>query len=790
MPQPVDPPDVRSDVLAGYAVQPGSSDELLDAGGRVRPVWRPFLEHVGALGPDDIARRFARGDQHLLDAGVFFRQYGASGSTARAWPLSHVPVIIHDREWRALEAGLIQRAELLEAVVADLYGENRLVADGRLPAELVAASPEWLRPLVGVRPRSGRHLHFIAFEVGRGPDGAWRVLGDRTQAPSGAGFALENRVATARVFADFFADAHVRRLAGFLRGFRDALHELQGEADAHVAVLTPGPMNDAYFEHAYIARYLGFALLEGEDLTVRDGRLLARTVAGLVPVSVLWRRIDSSFADPLELDGSSQLGTPGLVGAIRAGRLELVNALGSGVLETRALLAFLPRLCEALRGEPLKLPNIATWWCGQPREAEHVKANAAHMILSAADSTAQLFDPRDSTASGASAEALAARVDAEGRRLVGQEAVRLSTTPAYVDGRLRARPVSLRVFLARTPEGWTVMPGGYARIGHTEDASAIAMQRGGSVADVWIVSDEPLSREPAPAAARPHAFADTLPSRSADNLYWLGRYVERAEGTIRLLRAHHLRLAETLRGDAPLPASVRAYRHHIALDQADGVPEALSATLDSAMAAAGRVHDRISVDGWAALSDLVKTAGRLARTAQGDDTARAMGVLLHKIAGFAGLVHENMYQLADWRFLMIGRCLERAMMMASALSWFADPQAPEGALDLAVELGDGAITHRRRYATPPTRATVIELLAFDTRNPRSIRHQLDEICAHVAALPGAEDRGLLSAAMRAAHLALTTLVVSTPDALDTVALSGLREELGALSEQLSAAYLR
>ena len=260
-----------------------------------------------------------------------------------AWPLAHIPVLVEEEDAARVARGLIQRADLLEAVVADLYGPNRLVADGYLPARLIAGSREWLRPLVGVAPRRGHYLHFVAFEIGRGPDGSWWVLGDRTQAPSGAGFALENRVATSRVFSDLYAETHVHRLAGFFRTFRDALQGLSDEPDARVAILTPGPLNETYFEHAWIARYLGFMLLEGEDLTVENGRVMVRTVAGLRPVSVLWRRLDAAFADPLELDASSRLGTPGLVGALRQGSVTLVNALGSGILETRAL----PRLPAA-----------------------------------------------------------------------------------------------------------------------------------------------------------------------------------------------------------------------------------------------------------------------------------------------------------------------------------------------------------------------------------------------------------------------------------------------------------
>jgi uncharacterized circularly permuted ATP-grasp superfamily protein/uncharacterized alpha-E superfamily protein len=770
----------------------------MDAEGAVRPVWRPFIGHFARLAPDEIAARFARGDQYLRDAGVFFRQYGpAGGSTERAWPLAHVPVLIEEAEATRVARGLIQRADLLEAVCADLYGPNRLVADGFLPAGLVAGSREWLRPLVGVRPRGGHYLHFLAFEIGRGPDGTWWVLGDRTQAPSGSGFALENRVATARIFADLFAEAHVHRLAGFFRTFRDALQGLADERDARAAILTPGPLTDTYFEHAYIARYLGFMLLEGEDLTVEDGRVMVRTVAGLRPVSVLWRRMDAAFADPLELDAASHLGTPGLVGAVRQGSVTLVNALGSGVLETRALLAFLPRIAEAW-STPLILPNIATWWCGQPAERAHVAASRERMMIGPALSTRLPFEADDATVLGgrfrpgaqASFEAWLA---ADGAALVGQEAVTLSTTPAWVDGRLVPRPMSLRIFLVRTPKGWRVMHGGFARIGSTPDPTAIAMQRGGTAADVWVVSDGPVAPDTMlPAATAPYARVrpGVLPSRAADNLYWLGRYVERAEGAMRLMRAYHVRLAETADPDAPLLAHLARYLDSLDIDPA-GVPPELIAMLDSAIVSAGNVRDRFSTDGWMALNDLARTARRMTATATpGDDMARAMGVLLRKITGFSGLVHENMYRFTGWRFLSIGRSLERAVAMASALAWLAGPEAPDGALDLAVEIGDSVMSHRRRYAVTTTRETVVDLLALDTLNPRSVLYHLTEIRNHVGFLPNAEVNGQMSRLARAVLQAHTGLAVETPETVDGTALRALILELQALSDLVSATYLR
>ncbi len=787
-------------LLADYTPAKGSSDELLDANGHVRPVWGPFLKHLAGLSADEVAQRFARGSQYLNDAGVYFRYYEEEGTSERAWPLSHIPLLIDRDDWQTITEGLVQRAELLEEVVADLYGQNRLIADGHLPASLIAKSPEWLRPMVGVQPRTGKYLHFLAFEIGRGPDGKWWVLGDRTQAPSGAGFALENRVATAKTFSDFYAKAHVHRLAGFFRRFRETLLNLRGETDSRVAILTPGLMNDTYFEHAYIARYLGFMLLDGEDLVVSNGSLMVRTIAGLRPISVLWRRLDANWADPLELNEQSQIGTPGMVEALRGGGLTMINALGAGVLETRALLAFLPRICRHLRGEPLKLPNIATWWCGDQRTRNYVSDNFGKMTISRSLSTGLPFTigPNDvlgGNLNSSNRADFSAWLETEQDALVGQEAVTLSTTPAYADGKLVPRPMSLRVFLARTESGWEVMSGGFARIGGSDDASALAMQSGGRAADVWILGGSPTNSETLiPKQDGPYVRSrpSLLPARAADNLFWLGRYVERAEGALRLLRAFHARVAETGEPEAPMTAAIAAHLAQLGLDLEQPIPPGLQATLNSALASASKVRDRFSIDGWLALNDLAHTlaAERARPGLDSEDATLVMGALLRKITGFSGLVHENMYRFAGWRFLSLGRALERAQVMCGLLSEFADAEAPDGALDLLLEVGDSTLSLNQRYAVTLSRDPVMDLLGLDTFNPRSILYQLKELRSHVEALPGADFNGQPSPLARATLELYAQLAVQTPDSLTSEKLEDLRGKILSLSEGLFTAYIR
>src|SRR5262245_50355351 len=463
-------------LLAGYRPLPGIFDEMVDRDGRVRAHWQPLLGLLAGLGPKEVSRRFAAADRHLHDSGVFYRVYEDAAGAERPWPLSHLPLLIDPSEWQQLETGLIQRAELLEAVLADAYGPARLVREGRLPAAVIAGNPEFLRPLVGVTPRGGAHLRFYAVDLGRSPDGRWWVLGDRTQAPSGAGYALENRLAVSRAMPDIYRALHVERVAPFFQALQSQLANLSRRDESRVCVLTPGPLNETYFEHAYLARYLGLLLVEGEDLTVRDDGVFVRTVSGLKRTEVLLRRLDADFADPLELNARSRLGVPGLVQAVRDGTVAIANALGSGVVEARAMLSFLPALAPAVLGRELALPNIATWWLGHARAREEVVGRLDRLVIAPAFES-HVDERGEAGVLGAKLdeaqrEALIRSIRSRGVDYVAREAVTLSSMPVWRDGRLQPRPFTLRIFLNKVAGGWQVMPGGFVRIAETADARA------------------------------------------------------------------------------------------------------------------------------------------------------------------------------------------------------------------------------------------------------------------------------------------------------------------------------
>src|SRR5262249_28818011 len=453
--------------VTAYRPLPGVFDEMVDGAGRLRPHWRPFLTLLAGLGPEEINRRFAAADRHLHDSGVFYRVYEDPAGVERPWPLSHVPLLIDAAEWAELKAGLIQRAELLEAVGADAYGPAPVGRGGGLPAAGIAGKPGFLRPLVGVAPPGGAYLWLYAVDVGRSADGRWWVLGDRTQAPSGAGYALENRLALSRAMPDIYRAMSVERLAPFFQAFQAQLSSLNRREDSRVCVLTPGPLNETYFEHAYLARYLGFLLVEGEDLTVRDDGVFIRTVSGLKRAEVLVRRLDSDFADPLELSARSRIGVPGLVQAIRAGRVVIANAIGSGLIEARALLSSLPALAPSVLGSQLQVPHVPTWWLGQAEAREQVLRRLPNMLIAPAVArldnmliarafAGELPPSADrgvvlgAALGDAERSDLVATIAQRGIDFVAQDAVTLSTMPVWRNGGLEPRPFILRLFLART----------------------------------------------------------------------------------------------------------------------------------------------------------------------------------------------------------------------------------------------------------------------------------------------------------------------------------------------------
>ena len=800
--------------VGAYRPLPGIYDEMMDGDGRVRAHWQPFLSMLAALGADEINRRFAAADRYLRGSGVFYRVYEDAAGIERPWPLSHVPLIIEPFEWKQLEAGLIQRAELLEAVLADAYGPALLCRDGRLPAALVAGNPEFLRPMVGVSPPGGAHLRFYAVDVGRGADGRWWVLSDRAQAPSGAGYAIENRLALSRAIPDIYRTTRVERIAPFFQALQAELLALSRQDDPQICLLTPGPMSETYFEHAYLARYLGLLLVEGEDLSVRDDGVFVRTVSGLRRTEVLVRRIDADFADPLELNAASRLGAPGLLQAVRDDKVVIINSLGAGLVEARAMLAFLPALAPIVLGADLAIPNVATWWLGRADMREEMIGELDRMVIApafesqtdASSSNEVLGAKLDDT----QREALILSIRDRGVDYVAQEAVTLSSMPVWRDGRLHPRPFTLRLFLTKVGERWQVMPAGFVRSADSADARAVSLQRGAATADAWVLAHGPVAETtmlPAPERIQVQRATGLLPSRAADNLFWVGRYVERAEATLRLLRAMINRAAEADETAAPVIAGIVSL-----LEVWDAAPKdalaspvgiitrtvlaradlsgSLPALTGAARSAASVIRDRFSPDAWRALNDLA-TMITVPLPVGPSETAiiERVEAALRIISSLSGLAQENMTQLAGWRFLELGRRIERAILTGRLVRCFAGPGAPEGGLELLLELADSQITYRQRYVMVAARAPVMDLILLDPNNPRSIAFQLDRIETHLAALPGRSATGRLSPVQQIVASIATRLRTVDAAAIDETLIVDIEQSLMKLSDAITAAYL-
>src|SRR6195256_6274246 len=792
-----------------YVSLPGIPDEYIAQDGAPREVWTRFFEAFAALTPADIERRFGAADRHLREAGVTYRAPGEAAD--KLWPLSHLPLLIGAAEWQQLCAGIVQRAELLELVLNDLYGEARLIAEGAVPAAAIAGSNEYLRSVCGIKPPGGRYLNLYAADIGRGPDGRWWVLNDRTQAPSGTGYALENRLVLSRALASLYKSMNVERVAPFFEAFRESLRASADRDEPRIGLLTPGQFSETYFEHATLARYLGFLLVEGDDLAVSGDRIHIRTVAGLKRLDVLLRRVDANFLDPLELDAHSQLGVPGLIDVIRKNGVVVANMPGSGVMEAGALLGFLPSLSRRFFSEELKMPHIATWCCGQRSAREEVLSRLDDFAIEGAYVRGVPGFPGNgpvlaSELSPSERDRLKTAIEHRGIDYVGQELVRLSTTPVWANGRIAPRPFVLRVFAAATQDGWTIMPGGFCRIADQLDARAVSMGDGTRAADVWVVSDKAVSTTtllPASDSVRIRRVAGVLPSRAADNLFWLGRYLERAEATLRLVRALGLqrdhsraatsqhsveRIARLLVAWGASSSGARSQTVRIAteaLQAADKWGSALS-LIRSALRTAASLRERLSPDAWQVVTE---TAARLSVEVHDDDgVVSAAERTLRELATFSGLSQENMNRAAGWRFLDMGRRAERAINTARFARQFAYEEADEEDLDILLTLVDCQITYRSRYLVAPLLAPVRDLVVLDPYNPRSVAFQVLALNDHISSLPTLKEGGLIERPQRLAVALQATLTTSEASNLDTKALFALEQDLLNLADAIGSHY--
>jgi uncharacterized circularly permuted ATP-grasp superfamily protein/uncharacterized alpha-E superfamily protein len=819
-------------LFQNYALVPGVYDEMDQGPATPRPHWRTFIESLQQIERRELASRWENGRRIIREHGVTYNVYGDPQGMDRPWELDFFPLLVTADEWARIEAGLIQRSKLFNLILADVYGgSQRLLRDGFLPPELIYANPGFLRPCRGIAAPSQVYLHLHACDLGRSPDGQWWVLSDRTQAPSGAGYALENRTVVSRVLPEEIRNCNVQRLGGFFRQQRDMLFHLAppGRNRPTVVLLTPGPHNETYFEHAYLARHLGIPLVEGADLTVRDRRVCLKTIEGLQAVDVILRRVDDSFCDPLELRGDSFLGVSGLVEAARAGNVTLANALGSGLMESPAFVAFLPNLCRHLLSEELLIPSIATWWCGQGEELRYVIEHLDSLIVrSAFDSRRPSFYPASGAPKGRRKAAeerarILRMIQTAPREFVAQERIKLSQAPSWVEEQLTARSVVVRGYVANGGDSFAVLPGGLTRVSHQSSDLVVSMQSGGGSKDTWVLANGSTPRpERALAMGEPRiadAVSSGVPSRAADHLYWLGRYTERLEQLLRALRCVLGRITGESSGESPpenkglvqlivnlglhssspnsgadlneLPQRILDLLYHS--EESGGVLDLLKQIRSTASA----VRDRFSGDTWRILGRLAHDArsrpGRLPLA----HAAALMHNLVFDLAAFSGMEMENMTRGHGWRFLDFGRRLERGLSVLKLLQALGKIASPRAVLEPVLEIADSVMTYRRRYFSAPHLAGVLDLLLRDESNPRSLIYQINALKDHATAL--AKDAKSVAAHLDAGLIAALAVDIRalrpdeaaarTPDAARLVAfLNSWSKSLSDLSDEVTNRY--
>ncbi len=815
----------RDGVLADYHPSASAFDEMVAPSGELRSPWGQFIGSIHRSGAEGLAQRSEQVKRLLRESGVTYSAAGAPQGPDRPWELDPLPLLFDKRQWQPLADAVLQRATLLNLILADVYGPQRLLREGVLPPAIVFNHPGYLLPCHGIRPSDQAYLSLYAAHLARQPNGEWLVMTDRTQGPSGTGYTLENRLAVSRTLRHDFETLHIERLAPFFLALRERLVSLAPEQreNPRVVLLSPGVHSPTFFEDGYMARYLGYSLVEGGDLTVRGATVYLKTLGGLLPVDVILRRIPDDACDPLELDPSSSFGTAGLVQSLRDGKVMVANAIGSGFLEAPALAAFLPTACRLLLGEDLRSQSVPTHWCGDPASLEYVEANLAELIVR------QAFIRRAASPIAANEltrdqrQQLIEQIRRRPEYYVAQEPVERSTAPVWNGRSIAAWPVELRTFAVAGNDGYQMMPGGLARVFDSPQTVGESMASGQSSKDVWILSDAPvlpvtLLKQSTKLVELRRSPAD-LPSRVADNLFWLGRNAERAEAMVRHLRSCIVRLTNDLEPagvmeifelvaalsdtDPALPIPGQASDAEVieALRQEmiqwlfdEGRSSSLAHTLEALRSKASQMRDRLSVDGWRIANQIHLNAlfpwepqpSRLG------DLLLLLNQVLNLLAALSGLGTESMTRGLGWRFLDMGRRIERALQTLRLFrrTLVGTVSEPIPLLEAVLEICDSSMTYRYRYRSTLQLAPVLDLLLIDESNPRAVGYQLNSLSEHVALLPRVTSLPGRSAEQEIMLGAQATVRLTDVEALCQEDRTGHRQRLESLLEQLEGQLRR
>lgn len=810
-----------SQLFDEYRPEPGVYDEYFSAPGQLRPHAQKFVDELNDFTQDELLRRREQAHRHIYENAVTYSAQDESERINRPWDFDVLPLVIQAHEWQRVSTGLAQRARLLNRIITDIYGPQSLFQRGLLPPEIVYAHPGFQRAFHGLLPPDQLHLHLYAADLVRAPDGKWWVNSDRTESPSGAGYTLENRLVSSGMYPDSFRASQVERLAPFFMALRDMLERLASlrRENGQIVLLSQGPSNPNYFEDAYLSRYLGYMVVEGGDLATRNEHVMLKTLGGLRRVDAILRRVDGIDCDPLELRGDSPLGVAGLVQSVRSGKVAVANSLGSGLLECPAFLAFLPTLCRELLGEELIIPSVPTWWCGGPKELDHVLHHMDDLTIRSCyrDLHREPFVP--SRLSRRQREHLVEAIRSRPHEYIAQTRIERSRVPVWLRGTVESWPVSLRTYLVASGTSYTCMPGGLARVSPIAERLDLSISYGEGSKDAWVLSDGPV---PPVSLLKPPGYIQELrrsgaelPSRVADNLFWLGRHAERAEGATRLLRTTIARMTgEAVAGTAPEIsvllrglAEIGQIEPGYAMDDlrprlppidvalpaavlSDTDSSSLKSTLTYMNRTAALVRERLSADSWRLINRIYhEFTGR--RVTGPPDLSRLqeqLNRLIIDLLAFSGLVSESMTRTLGWRFLDLGRRLERSlhtiMLVRNLLLPLEEREA--SVLEAVLEVADCSITYRVRYLNNLQLAAVLDLLITDETNPRSLASQLVLLGEHVDHLPRDPNLPLIGEEQRIGLSSLTSVRMISSERLARMHVAEERKRLDRLLGRIAA----
>lgn len=781
-----------------------SYDELLGDDGTLRPQWQTFFNSFSQFGPAQVQDRAQDILRFLKENGVTYNVYGDPDGLNRPWNLDVIPFLISQQEWQKIESGLIQRATLFDLILKDLYGERLLIKEGLLPLELIYNHSGFLRQCSGIELPGKHSLILYSADMARSPDGKIWVLNDRTQAPSGSGYALENRTAIARILPELFSGLKVRHLSPYFIALRNSLQNLAPKKiqNPRIVILTPGPSNETYFEHSYLSSYLGYTLVQGEDLMVKDNFVWLKTIGGLEKVDVIIRRVDDVYCDPLELREDSRLGVSGLLQAVRSGNVTIANPLGSSILENPGLMGFLPRLARRLLGEELILPTIASWWCGQTKELQYVLDNLEKLVIKKIYRESRISTSvNTATLSKEKLAELRQAIIAQPYMYVGQEKIAFSSTPSLINGNIEPRNVLFRSFLVSNEDTYTCMTGGLGRTSAEPGNFVISNQLGGISKDTWIISPEPgytMSSNKDVLKTKSPAFSGVLPSHTAENLFWVGRYAERVLGNARFQRTvmqfvtegNRLQFENDIKTEHQLLKTLTEYTctyPGFTGDEAEEKisnpwpeltdilfnidrPGSLSYNFSLFTKAVNTVRDHWSTDTWRVLKGMEDEWDEAAKSQLTNfRMISALDNLITSMVAFIGLNRESISREQGWNLLDTGRKIEQSLLLInilqSTLTEISNEEVEYNLQEAVLKSHETLMNFRYKYKVHIQLPLVLELMLLDTTNPRSLIYQLERLQAYLSNLPKTKTGHSLEKHERLILEAVTLLKLADKDQL-------------------------